>query len=122
MPKLFENGCVCVLKQLIEARCNVDLQTNNGTTPLFNAAKSGHAAVTEQLIEAHCDIDLQEQDGYTPLYGTVNKDHVSVTAQLIEARCNLDLQQKDGVTQKEKSGGQGTASACDTVSRVCGGM
>jgi ankyrin repeat protein len=39
-------GHACITKQLIEARCTVDLETMNGATPLFIAALYGHVAVT----------------------------------------------------------------------------
>jgi ankyrin repeat protein len=56
-----------VTKQLIDARCHVDLPEKDGTTPLFMAAQEGHVAVTMQLIEARCNVDLQVKDGRTPL-------------------------------------------------------
>ena len=46
----------------------VDLQDQDGCTPLYIAAVHGHAAVTEQLIEARCNVDFQVKDGYTPLH------------------------------------------------------
>jgi ankyrin repeat protein len=45
-------GLASVTKQLIVARCNIDVQQTGGTTPLHIAAKNGYAAVTEQLIKA----------------------------------------------------------------------
>jgi ankyrin repeat protein len=59
-----------VTNQLLDARCNVDLQAEDGPTPLHAAATHGHAAVTEKLIAARCNVDLQEKDGCTPLYLT----------------------------------------------------
>ena len=46
------NGHVAVTEQLLEARCNVDLQMQdgNGVSPLFIAAEKGHAVVTHLLI------------------------------------------------------------------------
>ena len=41
------HGHASVTKQLIEARCNIDLPTLTGTTPLHAAAMHGHAAVTK---------------------------------------------------------------------------
>jgi len=51
-------GHASVTKQLIEARCNVDLQNKDGHTPVYVAAGKGHPVVTEKLIEARCNIHL----------------------------------------------------------------
>ena len=57
-------GNAAVTKQLIEARCNLDLQTLHGTALDF-AAGSGHGTVTELLIAARCNVNLQVQNGHT---------------------------------------------------------
>jgi hypothetical protein len=70
--------------QLIAARCNMDLQANDGTTALYCAAQEGHASVTKQLIGARCNVDLQpKSNGRTSLF--------------IAARCNVDLQMTGGL-------------------------
>jgi len=79
------------------AGCNVDLQTENGQTPLHLAAGGGHAAVTKQLIAARCSVDLQEKNGWaTALLYAARQGHAAVTEQLIAAGCNVNLQMKDG--------------------------
>jgi ankyrin repeat protein len=78
------NGHVAVTEQLLEARCNVDLQMQHGVSPLHCAAAKGHASVTKQLIVARCNIDLQKNAG--------------VANQLIEARCSIDVPNVHGMT------------------------
>ena len=54
-----QEGHVTVTEQLIEARCNIDLQhKEDGYTPLHAAAENGHAAVAQLLLAARCNIDL----------------------------------------------------------------
>jgi ankyrin repeat protein len=62
------NGHVAVTEQLLEARCNVDLQMQGGVSPLHCAAAKGHASVTKQLIVARCNVDVQKKSGATPLF------------------------------------------------------
>jgi hypothetical protein len=93
-----KHGHSSVTKQLLALRCNVDLQTDKGFTPLHVAAQNGHASITEQLIAARCNVDLQEENGCTPLHLTAKHGDSSVTKQLLAARCNVDLQNKDGAT------------------------
>ena len=55
-------------EQLIEARCNIDVQAKNGCSPLYCAAEDGHEAVTKELIKARSNIDLPDKDGYTAIH------------------------------------------------------
>ena len=86
------------MKQLIEARCSIDRQTNNGATPLCIAAEKGDASVTKQLLEACCNMDLQMENGATPLFIAAQNAHAGVTNQLIEARCNINIPNVHGST------------------------
>jgi ankyrin repeat protein len=47
------------------------VQDKDGWTPLFIAAKKGHAAIVEQLITARCNIDLPLK---SVLYGDLDSD------------------------------------------------
>ena len=92
-------GHAAVTKQLLAARCNVDVQDTNGfTTPLHVAAGSGHEAITKQLIAARCNVDLQDVSGNAPLHIAAGSGHESVTMQLLKARSNVDRQDKNGFT------------------------
>ncbi len=55
------------LKLLIAARCNVDLQANNGYAQIHIAAKNGRVAVVMQLVAARCNVDLKGNNGATAL-------------------------------------------------------
>ena len=57
------HGHAAVTKQLIAARCNVDLQDKSGRTPLHVVATHGNEAVAKQLIAARCNVDLQDKYG-----------------------------------------------------------
>jgi ankyrin repeat protein len=94
------NGNAAVLKQLIDARCNVDLQTKGGATPIYLAAENGHAAVTKQLIAARCNVEIltlsmDGLEGSAPIFIAAGKGHARVTEQLIAARCDINVQTKD---------------------------
>ena len=86
-----QEGHAAVTKQLIEARCNVDLPDKHGRTPLFMGTQEGHASVTKQLID---------KDGDTPLHFTAQEGHDAVTKQLIAARCNAEIFRKTGKNRK----------------------
>jgi ankyrin repeat protein len=55
---LAKNGSVT--KQLIAARCSVDLQDKDGYTPFFITTQQGHVDIVELLINALlCELDDQ---------------------------------------------------------------
>jgi ankyrin repeat protein len=114
-----QNGHASVTEQLIEARCNVDLQAKDGSAPLHLAGQNGHASVTVQLIQACCKHDLQMSDGRTPLYISAQRGTAAITKLLIEARCNLDLLAKDGRTAlyAAAESGQSPASHTNALTR-----
>jgi ubiquitin C len=67
-----QNGYSSVTEQLIEARCNVDLQ------PLITAAFHGHVDVAKLLLAARCNIDLQTKHGETALQVAQMRGHVAI--------------------------------------------
>jgi ankyrin repeat protein len=72
------HGHPSVTDQLIEGRCDVNLQDQHGLSVRYMTAQNGHASVANQLIEAHCNVDLRDKVGYSPLYLSAENGHVSV--------------------------------------------
>ena len=94
-PERGSKGFTAIAKQLIEALCNVDLQQNDGATPLYMAAFFGHLQITEQLIEARANLYLEHKNGYTPLMISAYNGHKAVAMLLLAARSNIDVQAVD---------------------------
>ncbi len=111
--ELLRNGHAAVTKELIQARCNMDLQREDGCTALFSAAQNGHETVTEQLIAARSNVDPQLPCGATPLFIAAENGHASVTQQLIAARCNIDAQTNNGATPLVIAAQQGHATVTE---------
>ena len=61
-------GYSTVTKELIKARCDIDLPGENGLTPIHCAAQVGNVPITEQLIAARCNVNSQLKNGCTPLF------------------------------------------------------
>jgi hypothetical protein len=72
-------GHTGVNKQLLTARCNVDLQQEEWGRQLHCAAENGHETVTKLLIGALCSVDLQIKGGTIP----AGQRHEAVTKQVI---------------------------------------
>jgi ubiquitin len=73
------------MKQLVEARCIINLQQENGATPLHIATREGHAAVVQLLLSARCNVDLQAKGGLTALQAAQRAGHAGI-ATLIRKR------------------------------------
>ena len=73
------NGHEAVTKQLIQARCNVNLQEDeNGGMALHVAAFHGRATVTKQLLTARCNVDLQANDDATAPQAAELEGHTGI--------------------------------------------
>ena len=67
---------------LLAAGAAVDQARNNGSTPLYIAAKGGHEAVVKRLLAAGAAVDRARSDGSTPLRIACQKGHEVVAALL----------------------------------------
>jgi hypothetical protein len=115
MLGIVQNGHAAVTKQILGARCNVDLQTKNGCTPIYIAAQNGHEIVTKELIDARCNVDLQSNNGMTPLHWAAHDGHAAVTKQLLAVRCNVDLQTNTGANALQLAEDQGHAGIATLI-------
>lgn len=62
-----------IMRLLLHASADVDLQAQNGCTALHNAAANGHEASVELLIRQRCDVDVQNSGGATALHVAATK-------------------------------------------------
>ncbi len=93
-----------IVKLLIEAGANLNLQEKNGWTALMSASRNSTKSTentVKMLIDAGCDLNLQDNDGWTALmlasrYST--KSTENTVKMLIDAGANLDLQNDNGWT------------------------
>ena len=55
-----------MVKMLLNAQANANIQNNSGCTPLHYAAKNGHLEMVKALCKANARIDLLDKYGNTP--------------------------------------------------------
>ena len=68
--------CCCpgqVVRLLLDTGADVDLQAQNGSAALHNAAGNGHDAAVDELIVAGCDVDVQNSGGNTAMHVAATK-------------------------------------------------
>ena len=95
-----------IVKMLIAAGADLDIQDKDETTALMLAADYSNYTSTENtvkiLIEAGANLDIQDVDGKTALMLAAENSNSTSTENtvkiLIEAGANLDIQDVDGKT------------------------
>lgn len=63
----------CLVKTLLELGIEVDVQDNEGSTPLMYALDAAPVSTVETLLEKGADVNIQNNDGYTPLMWVAGK-------------------------------------------------
>jgi len=83
---------------LIKAKCNLNIQNEEGNTGLIDACGKGHREIVSMLIKAKCDLNIQNKDGDTGLILACRKGYKEIVSILIKAKCDLNIQNEDGDT------------------------
>jgi len=74
---------------------NLNARTKDGETPLFIAAKFGHATIVQYLIDAKEDVNIPNTSGKTPLHVAVENEHAEVVQLLIAAKAKVNTTSSD---------------------------
>ena len=72
------------MRILIEHKASVNVQSQNGFTPLYMAAQEDHDGVVRQLLASGANQSLATEDGFTPLAVALQQGHDEVVAVLLE--------------------------------------
>ena len=86
---------------LIDAKADVNLQSNTGTTAIFWAAQSGHPEIIKLLLAASADGGLAANGGVTPIMIAAKKGHLAVIQLLVAAGCDPRAKAANGATARD---------------------
>ncbi len=64
-----------IIKALLDHGALVDLQNQDGLTPLIHASLHGHAETVKTLLDHGAQVDLQDKDGASALISASNYGH-----------------------------------------------
>lgn len=70
---IFLLGRENIVDLLIENGANVSASSQDGWTPLHNAANNGHLSILKKLIEKGADVNVKKDDGYIALHNAAQK-------------------------------------------------
>ena len=90
-----------LLRALLDAGANVDVQDSNGRTPLFMASE-GHIDSVRVLLEAGANANLQDKKGVTPLHVAALLGEPEVVRMLLDAGARKDLRNSHGKLPRER--------------------
>ena len=91
MFRAAKRGDAKLLAMLLLESADVDRQTRDeGWSPLFIAAREGHAPVMRLLVRAGCDVDAVTNDGWTAAMIAAHHNRVGALELLVEA-CRWDV-------------------------------
>ena len=85
------------VKALIDAGADLNIQDDDGDTPLHWAA-DGYTDIARALIDAGADLNIQDDDGWTPLHWVAGSGYTDIARALIDAGADLNIQDDDGWT------------------------
>ncbi|CAI8031937.1 Putative ankyrin repeat protein MM_0045 [Geodia barretti] len=92
------------LRELVRAGSDLNLQNQEGLTPLMIAARSGRTAdITKIVLEGeHINLDIQEKrTGWSALHFSAERGNAATTEALLKAGANPHLKDKNGATAME---------------------
>ena len=103
-------GHIEVIKVLLAAGADVDIQNGDGVTALFKAAEQGHADAVELLLANQAAPNLFDNTGRTPLMIASRNGYKSIVEQLISHDADVNaIEQLDPASHRDISIGGMTA-------------
>ncbi|PSN55821.1 hypothetical protein C0J52_02473 [Blattella germanica] len=92
------NNNITVIEEMISSGLDVNLQDQEGITPLQMAAAYGNNRIIELLIFNNAEIDKANNIGWTPLMHAVRNGHSSAVKILLRHGANINLRNGMGAS------------------------
>ena len=92
-----KNGHKEVVDELINSKCDLDIQVD-GNTAIMIAAINSHNDIVYSLASHNCNLDILYPDGESVLMKSSRNGYTGIVETLVTHKCQLDLQNKSGET------------------------
>jgi ankyrin repeat protein len=90
-----------IVKMLLESGAKVNINYNDGNTPLIVAIENENIEVVKMLLDKGANVnqkDINEQYGYTPLTVAIQKKYFKVVELLLDKGADVNQTNDDGFT------------------------
>mmetsp|Transcript_83275 Transcript_83275/g.222633 ORF Transcript_83275/g.222633 Transcript_83275/m.222633 type:complete len:386 (+) Transcript_83275:12-1169(+) len=84
----------CIVRALVDRKCDASASDSNGQTPLFYAARAGLADCVELLVSSRCSVNLADRISSQTALFYAARDARSETARAL-CRCGADSSHQD---------------------------
>uniref|UniRef100_A0A0G4HYJ9 Uncharacterized protein n=1 Tax=Chromera velia CCMP2878 TaxID=1169474 RepID=A0A0G4HYJ9_9ALVE len=92
-------GHTDIVRLLVDAKANVDMQDKNGMTALILASENGHTDIVRLLVDAKANVDMEDKNSKkTALLWASENGHTDIVRLLVDAKANVDMQDIFGKT------------------------
>lgn len=92
-----------VLRNIVSRGYDINMQDEDGETPLIRAAEKGRAEAVRVLLEAGADVNARDREGNTALMEAADEGHSAIVSLLIAAGADVTLRDRDGETALDKA-------------------
>lgn len=86
------------LRALLNVQADVDLATNEGYTPLWEAIKCRSVESIRLLVKKGADVNVHVYNNYTPLHLAVEQGHANIVGYLLQHGAQQDVRAEQGLT------------------------
>jgi ankyrin repeat protein len=83
---------------LLANRADVNAKNNDGWTPLYTAAETGHKDVVELLLANRADVNAKDNGSRTPLHAAAESGHKDVVELLLANGAEVNAKANNGWT------------------------
>lgn len=92
------SGNVETVKLVFSIISNLNVQNEDGMTPIYNACAEGELAIAKLLLSKNADINIPSYSGCTPLGIAICYGHTEIVALLLKYHANLETRDLEGMT------------------------
>ncbi|KAH8886796.1 hypothetical protein GQ53DRAFT_337775 [Thozetella sp. PMI_491] len=116
-----ENGCVEVVKLLLDKGVEMEVADKDGWTPLIAASSKGHVSVVRLLLTSGVNADSKDREcGRTPLSWAASNGREAVVQLLLDTgKVDADSKDNDGRTPLEWATKMGHESVVQLLFQEC---
>ena len=110
-PLFYATWYLEAVQVLIENNADVNMQNNNGETPLYNVFTRGRsdniADIVQRLLEHGADPNIRNNDDSTPLHRASSNGWLEAARLLLSYGAKVDEQDKNGMTPFQLAASRG---------------